>query len=108
MIFANPTSAWAYPVHVVPKPGPAQYRLTADLRQGNALQKQYAYPMPHLESILHDLQGTTTYGINDMIQCYRQLSYAERSMEFLTFVTPDGDSYACPPWQLQRCGAPAV
>jgi hypothetical protein len=53
MILTNPTSAWAHPVHVVPKPGPAQYRLTVDLRQGNALQKQYAYPMPHLESMLH-------------------------------------------------------
>jgi hypothetical protein len=59
MIFAHPTSAWAHPVLVVPKPGPAQYRLTVDLRQGNALQKQYAYPMPHLEPMLHDLKGTT-------------------------------------------------
>jgi hypothetical protein len=59
MIFANPTSSWAHPLHVIPKPGPAQYRLTVDLRQGNALQTQYACPMPHLESMLHDVQGTT-------------------------------------------------
>jgi hypothetical protein len=53
MIFANPTSACAHPVDVFPKSGPAQYRLTVDLRQVNALQKQYAYPIPYLESMLY-------------------------------------------------------
>jgi hypothetical protein len=37
MIYLNPTSEWAHPVHVVPKPGAAQYRMTVDLRHGNSL-----------------------------------------------------------------------
>jgi hypothetical protein len=90
MIYSNPTSEWGHPIHVVPKPGGSQFRLTVDLRQGNALQKQSAYPMPHLESALHNLSGTGVYGTYDMLQCYWQLSYAESSQECQTFVTPDG------------------
>jgi hypothetical protein len=77
-------------VHVVPKPCVSQYRLTVDLRQGSALQKQYAYPMPHLESALHKLQGTAAYATYDMIQCCWQLSYSEESQECQTFVIPGG------------------
>jgi Reverse transcriptase (RNA-dependent DNA polymerase) len=90
MILSNPTSEWAHPVHVVPKPGAAQFRMTVDLRQCNALQKKSAYPMPHLESALQNLEGTTVYGTYDMIQCYWQILYDEKSQETQTFVTPDG------------------
>jgi RNase H-like domain found in reverse transcriptase len=90
MIYSNPTSEWAHPVHIVSKPGAAHFRLTVDLRQGNALQKQSAYPMPHLESSLHNLRGSGAYGTYDMLQCYWQLSYSENSQECQTFIAPDG------------------
>jgi hypothetical protein len=72
-VYSNPVSAWAHPIHIVPKPGPAQNRMTVDLRQANALQKHSAYPMPHLESLLHSLQGSACYGSFDLLQGYWQL-----------------------------------
>lgn len=49
MAYPNPTAAWASAPLLVPKPDPARYRFTVELRLVNKYTVRHHYPMPNLE-----------------------------------------------------------
>lgn len=52
LVYFNPTSTWASALLIVPKPGPAGYCFTADLRPPNKYTKKHGYSMPNIEQKL--------------------------------------------------------
>ena len=48
-MYSNPKSKWAAAPLLVPKPGPARYRFTVDLRPVNKYTVQHSHPMPIVE-----------------------------------------------------------
>ena len=85
-----PQSQWASPVLVVPKPPPTLYRWTADLRRVNQMTENVVWPMPHLDSEIHDLSGSQWFAKIDFVGGYWQLPLAEDSQEIMSFVVPQG------------------
>jgi Reverse transcriptase (RNA-dependent DNA polymerase) len=90
MIYRNPRAAWCSAPLLVPKPGPAQFRFTVDLRPVNKQTVPYSWTMPHVESELARLRGATCFASFDLSHGYWQLPLATESQEFQSFVTPDG------------------
>ena len=88
--YKNNASEWSHPVHIVPKPGPAQFRFTVDLREGNSRQKTFSWPMPHLESVIQSFADKNFFATFDLSQGYWQLPLAKTSQECQSFVTQDG------------------
>ena len=90
MIYRNPRAAWCSAPLLVPKPGPAQFRFTVDLRPVNKQTVPCSWPMPHVESELARLRGTTCFASFDLSHGYWQLPLATESQECQSFITPDG------------------
>lgn len=49
MVFFNTSTTWAFSRLLVPKPGPARFSFTVDLRPVNTFTSLYQYPMPNWE-----------------------------------------------------------
>jgi hypothetical protein len=49
MVYRNPRAAWCSAPLLVPKPGPAHFRFTVDLRPVNKQTVPLSWPMPHVE-----------------------------------------------------------
>lgn len=70
MVNPNPTSSWAVAPLFVPKPPPANFRLTFDYRPINAVTVSMAWPMPHIESELMDVAGSAFFAKLDFCSGY--------------------------------------
>lgn len=46
MAYFNPSSTWEGAPLLVPKPGPAQFRFTVDIRPVNRFPKRHQFPLP--------------------------------------------------------------
>ena len=90
LIRPNTESAWACAPLIIPKSGPEQFRFTVDLRPVNNQTVPFTWPMPHLETVLQELQGATCYATIDLCHGYWQMPLAEASQECQSFITPDG------------------
>lgn len=90
MAYPNPTSPWASAPLLVPKPGPAAFRFTVDLRPVNRFTIRHQFPMPNLEQELTKTAGSTIYSTFDFSHSYWQLPLAAESQECQSFITPDG------------------
>jgi hypothetical protein len=90
MVYRNPRAAWCSAPLLVPKPGPAQFRFTVDLRPVNNQTVLCSWPMPHVESELARLRGATCFASFDLSHGYWQLPLASESQECQSFITPDG------------------
>ena len=90
MAYSNPTSPWACAPLLVPKPGPARYRFTVDLRPVNKYTVKHQYPMPNLEHELSQLSGSRYFATFDLSHGYWQLELEESSQALQSFITPDG------------------
>lgn len=90
MTYPNPTSPWACAPLLVPKPGPAKYRFTVDLRPIIKYTIRHQYPMPNLEQELTKLTGSKYYATFDFSHGYWQLPLAKESQPSQSFVTPSG------------------
>jgi hypothetical protein len=89
MAYSNPTSPWVCAPLLVPKPGPARYRFTVDLRPVNKYTVRHQYPVPNLENELAKLAGSRYYAMLDLSHGYWQLALSDRSQEYQSFLTPD-------------------
>ena len=90
MVYRNPSAAWCSAPLLVPKPGPAQFRFTVDLRPVNRQTIPCSWPMPHVESELSRLQSSKFFATFDLSHGYWQLPLAPESQECQSFITPDG------------------
>lgn len=90
LVYANPTSKWACAPLLVPKPGPARWRFTVDLRPVNRFTVRHQYPMPVLEHELTRLSKSKLFANFDFVQSYWQLLLHPASQASQSFITPDG------------------
>jgi hypothetical protein len=90
LAFRNTSYAWCSAPLLVPKQGPSKFRFTVDLRPVNKQTVPISWPMPHLESELAKLQGSTCFDTFDLSHGYWQLPLAPDSRECQSFITPDG------------------
>jgi len=89
-VYKNPKARWASPALAVAKPGKEGFRFTVDLRGPNAQTEPIASAMPHLESILQSVEGSTCFAKIDMAHAYWQCPLATESQEMMSIQTPIG------------------
>lgn len=89
-IYKNPKARWASPALAVPKPGSDKLRFTVDLRGPNSRTVPIQSAMPHLESHLQDISGSTCFANIDLAHGYWQVPLAKESQEIMSIQTPIG------------------
>jgi hypothetical protein len=58
LAYRNPRATWCSAALLVPKPGPAMFRFTVDLRPVNKQTVPCSWPMPHIKSELARVHGS--------------------------------------------------
>ena len=90
LVYRNPDSRWASAPHLVPKSGSAeQWRFTVDLRAVNKMTEPVAWPMPHLDTLLARLKGSTCFFVIDLCNGYWQMPLDKDSQECQSFHTEE-------------------
>jgi Reverse transcriptase (RNA-dependent DNA polymerase) len=84
------TARWIAAPNVVPKPGPARFRLTIDSRPINQATIPIVWPMPHLDSALASLRGARFFAKIDLSAGYYQIAIDPSCQELFSFITPRG------------------
>lgn len=82
-------SAWASPLHVVPKAN-GQWRPCGDYRQLNAMTKDDRYPLPHIQDLNRNLNACTVFSKIDLVRGYHQIPMASDSISKTAIITPFG------------------
>ena len=82
-------SAWASPLHVVPKAN-GQWRPCGDYRQLNAMTKDDRYPLPHIQDLNRNLNACTVFSKIDLVRGYHQIPMASNSISKTAIITPFG------------------
>ena len=84
-IITPSVSAWSFPVVIATKKG-GTYRFCVDYRTLNAKMKADKWPLPKIEEIFDDLQGSTYFSTLDLFSGYWQVRLSEPCKEKTTFV----------------------
>jgi transposase InsO family protein/predicted aspartyl protease len=82
-------SAWASPLHVVPKKD-GSLRPCGDYRQLNARTKPDRYPIPRLQDFTYILAGKKIFSRIDVNRAYHYIPIADEDIEKSAIVTPLG------------------
>lgn len=82
-------SEYASPVLFVPKKD-GGLRMCIDYRPINRLTKKDRYPLPHIEDLLHTLEGSAIFSTLDLASGYHQIRIAEEDREKTAFTTKFG------------------
>jgi hypothetical protein len=90
LVKKNPESRWGSAPRVVPKKD-GSLRMTVDLRAVNDRTIPRAWPMPHQEAEMADLEGSTCFFDVDGFKQYWQEPLVENSKGYLAIVTPGGN-----------------
>ena len=90
LVYRNPRATWCAAPLLVPKPGPAKFRFTVDLRPVNKQTIPCSWPMPHIESELTRIRDSSYFATFDLSHGYWQLPLAPSSQDCQSFITPDG------------------
>ncbi|GFO17915.1 transposon ty3-i Gag-Pol polyprotein [Plakobranchus ocellatus] len=80
---------WMSPIVVVPKKS-GGVRLCVDMREANKAIKRECHPMPTIEDMINDLNGSTVFSRIDLQQAFHQLELNEESRFITTFSTHVG------------------
>ena len=84
----NPTE-WVSPLVVVPKTD-GDIRICVDMRRANSAIERERHPIPTIEEVLYDLNGSTVFSKLDLKWGFRQVELDEKSRKITTFVTHRG------------------
>ncbi|PFX12923.1 Uncharacterized protein K02A2.6 [Stylophora pistillata] len=82
-------SGWISPLVVVPK-GDGDVRVCVDMRRANEAIVRERHPIPTVEELLHDLNGSTMFSKIDLKWGFHQILLSEESRHITTFVTHRG------------------
>ncbi|KAL9966531.1 hypothetical protein ACROYT_G024619 [Oculina patagonica] len=82
-------SGWISPLVVVPK-GDGDVRVCVDMRWANEAIIRERHPIPTVEELLHDLNGSTVFSKIDLKWGFHQILLSEESRHITTFVTHRG------------------
>ena len=83
------SSAWISPI-VVSRKRNGKVRLCVDLRKVNEAIETSGYPIPDMEEMLNQLNGSVMFSCLDLKAAYHQLSLHEESRDLTAFVTHSG------------------
>lgn len=85
-------SAWASPIHLVPKgpPETATWRICGDYRQLNAITKPDRYPVPHCQDFHFKLHGKKIFSKVDLQKAFHQIPVHPDDIEKTAVITPFG------------------
>ena len=83
------STTWASPVVVSPKPS-GKIRLCVDVRQANAAIICERLPIPTVDEVLEELNGSTVFSKLDLRHGFHQIELHTDSRDITTFVTHDG------------------
>ncbi|XP_061195212.1 uncharacterized protein K02A2.6-like [Saccostrea echinata] len=82
--------SWVSPVVCVPKHLGDDIRLCVDMRQANTAVQRVRHPIPTIDEILHEMNGSTVFSKLDVTWAYHQIELKPESREITTFVTHKG------------------
>lgn len=82
-------SAWASPLHVVPKKN-GELRPCGDYRRLNAITKPDRYPIPRLQNFTYGAAGKSIFSKLDINRAYHNICVAEQDVEKTAIITPFG------------------
>ena len=85
----NTPTTWVSPLVVAPKPD-GDIRVCVDMRRANEAIVRERHPIPTVEEILYDLNGSTVFSKLDLKWGFHQVELEEESREITTFVTHRG------------------
>lgn len=88
-IIKKSTSAWAFPVVMVPKPD-GTIRFCTDFSKLSSLVHYDPYPLPRIDDTLDKLAGAKYFTTCDAASGYWQIPVEEADQEKLSFITPFG------------------
>ncbi|CAB0032547.1 unnamed protein product [Trichogramma brassicae] len=84
----EPSSQWASPLHLVPKPGNT-WRITGDYRLLNARTRPDRHPLPIIEDLLQESIGKV-FSVVDLYKAFYQIPVAEEDISKTAVTTPFG------------------
>ena len=108
---------WVASPLLVPKPPPALWRMTIDLRPINHATVKDERPMPNMDTMLLDVAGSLYFGEADLVHAFFQVLLDLRDRHYHTFRGADSHSLHEPGRTLQgaknsgihlQCGAPEL
>jgi len=82
-------TGWVSPLVVIPK-ADGDIRICVDMRSANQAIVREREPIPTIEEVLQDLNGSTVFSRVDLKWRFHQISLAEESRHVTTFVTHPG------------------
>ena len=88
-IIRKSKSAWASPLHLVPKAG-GKWRAVGDYRRLNNVTIPDRYPVPHLTDFTANLAGCRVFTKLDLIRGYHQIPVAPEDICKTAVLTPFG------------------
>lgn len=83
----NTEAAWIAAPLIVPKPPPANFRLTVDLRPIKASKKPMVWPMPNMDAETGDMQGIKFFSGIHFVCGYWQMPLEEKIKPIHAFMT---------------------
>ena len=84
----GPTS-WVSPVVIIPKSN-GDIRLCVDMRRANKAVIRERHPIPTVDEVLHNMNGSTVFSKLDLKWGFHQIELTEESRDITTFVTHKG------------------
>jgi len=96
-------SAWATPLHMVPKPGENKWRPCGDYRKLNSITKHDKYPVPNVKSLSGLLYGKKIFSKLDLVKAFYHIPVAKDDIEKTAIITPFGlYEFLCMPFGLRN------
>ena len=103
-IIRRSTSAWASPLHMVPKPD-GSWRPCGDYRRLNTVTTPDRYPVPHIQDFTQRLSGKSVFTKLDLVKGYYQVNMNPADIPKTAIITPFGLwEFVVMPFGLRNAG----